>query len=120
MAIYKMAGLCKGIVVDINDPAGFNRIRVRIPELHGPIKKDVFNNMPNALHTHWVKDEDLPWAEVAYPYASNGVPEINQVVIVGFISGEDSAPVVLGWLGYEYTSKEEEFTSGHSLLGGGA
>lgn len=109
MSIDKMSGLCKGIVVDTQDPSGFNRIRVRIPELHGPINTNVYSNMTLNRHTNWVSDSMLPWAEVAYPYASNYTPEINQVVIVGFLNGSSSEPVVLGWLGYEYTSKEESY-----------
>lgn len=109
MAINKMSGLCKGIVVDIQDPSGFSRIRVRIPELHGPINADVYSNMEDTRKTYWVKDTDLPWAEVAYPYASNYVPEVNQVVLVGFLNGNDSQPVVIGWLGYEYAEKEDSY-----------
>ena len=36
----RMSGLAKGIVIDTNDPAGYNRIKVRIPELHGVMNCD--------------------------------------------------------------------------------
>ena len=115
MGLYKMSGICKGIVIDTNDPAGFNRIRVRIPELHGPVDPTIFNNMDQASiggtisQTYWIPDDDIPWAEVNYPFGSTTLPEVNQVVTVGFFSGETSHPVVLGWLGYEYTDSEQPF-----------
>ena len=41
MARYeRKTGITKGIVVDTNDPAGYNRIKVRIPELHGIMDKN--------------------------------------------------------------------------------
>lgn len=115
MSLIKMSGLCKGIVIDTNDPAGFNRVRVRIPELHGPMDPSVYNNMDGTLvggtmgKTYWVPDESIPWSEVNYPIGSTALPEVNQVVLVGFFDGQSSQPVVLGWLGYEYTSQENVF-----------
>ncbi len=107
MSISKMSGFCKGIVIDTEDPAGFNRIRIRIPEIHGPMNKTI---MPSHLQDkYWVKDEDLPWAEVSYPMGEINVPEVNQVVLVGFFNGSADSPVVLGWLGYEYTDEEDTF-----------
>lgn len=108
MQSYTMAGFSKGIVVNTDDPAGFNRIQIRIPELHGAVSESVYDNAgPNAAKINRVDDDSLPWAEVSYPYGSDVTPEINQVVLVGYINGKSDQPVVLGWLGYEYTTQEE-------------
>ena len=104
MAFQKMSGLTKGIVIDTNDPAGFNRIQVRIVELDGPMTSNPFSNVKRK-RARVEEDENLMWCEVNYPFGSNMPPEPNQVVLVGFFSG-DSKPVVLGWLGYEYTNEE--------------
>lgn len=116
MDFIKSVGLYKGIIVDTNDPSGkFHRVRVRIPKLHGTISASKTNTNPESATSDSdvveisVEDRALPWCEVAYPYNTDYVPEVGQVVIVGFISGDDSKPVVLGWLGYDYTDKEERF-----------
>ena len=36
----KLNGVYKGVVIDVHDPAGYDRVRVRIPSLHGTITKD--------------------------------------------------------------------------------
>ncbi len=108
MTFQKMSGLTKGIVIDTNDPAGFNRIKIRIPEIHGSVDPKVYSNAPEKVRkASWVDDTSLPWAEVCYPYGSNVPPEQNQVVLVGFFNDDSSQPVVLGWLGYEYTTNED-------------
>lgn len=107
----KHGGLTKGVVIDVDDPAGYKRIRVRIPELHGAMNPDVYTQKtgPNAVINR-VEDSCIPWAEVNYPYGSDITPEINQVVLVGFLGGDTDKPIVLGWLGYEYKPKEEPLT----------
>ena len=102
----KILGLVKGIVIDTEDPAGYKRIKVRIPCIHGPITKDFLPDEYNKVNR--VEDLAIPWAEVNYPYGSDITPERNQVVLVGFISGDPGKPVVLGWLGYEYNNKESD------------
>lgn len=109
MGLYKMSGFCKGIVVSTEDPAGFNRVRVRIPELHGPVNPDIYPS-EQAKKKYWVEDTYLPWAEVSYPFGDTTLPEINQVVLVGFFNGASDQPVILGWLGYEYTDEEDMFS----------
>lgn len=99
-------GLMKGVVVDLDDPSGFRRVRVRIPALHGSFT-DSFYPAKRLGKINRVEDEYLPWAEVNLPYGSTVNPEINQVVLVGFINGSSDQPVILGWLGYEYTPEEE-------------
>ena len=106
MSIGKVLGLTKGVVIDTEDPSGFKRIRVRIPQIHGPFTKEF---MPDNLNTvNRVEDNCIPWAEVNYPFGTDITPELNQVVLVGFISGDSDKPVVLGWLGYEYTDNESD------------
>jgi uncharacterized protein involved in type VI secretion and phage assembly len=112
----KHGGLAKGIVIDTEDPAGYKRIRVRIPELHGAMNPDVYTNTSfkseskkTGSDINRVADSCIPWAEVNYPYGSDITPEINQVVLVGFLGGDIDKPIVLGWLGYEYKPTEEAF-----------
>lgn len=110
MEILKMGGLTKGIVVNTNDPAGFGRVKVRIPELHGLVKEESYG--AGALgktiaDRSRVQDSALPWCEVCHPYGSDNLPEVNQVVLIGFIDGTSNQPVVLGWLGYDYTDNED-------------
>lgn len=109
----KIGGLMVGIVIDVNDPAGYNRIRVRIPALHGSITDEVYANdnsgrseISNSAYINRSIDSSIPWAQVAFPFGSDVPPELNQVVVVGFINGDQNYPVVLGWLGYEYTNEE--------------
>ena len=111
MAVDKIMGVTKGIVVSSDDPAGLHRVRVRIPQIHGCFDQTVYEavNMENLKGVSWVEEKLLPWAEVNYPFGSNIPPEPNQVVLVGFFNGDTSTPVVLGWLGYEYTNLEEQF-----------
>ena len=82
-------GIYKGIVVDTEDPAGFNRIQVRISELHGTMEKRTYGPLKNkvAKEVLWVEDKYLPWAEVCYPFGETTPPEINQVVWVMFYGG---------------------------------
>lgn len=108
MSFLKTSGLTKGVVVDTDDPAGFHRIQVRIPQLDGSFTDSPFARQTTNKRAR--KDNDnLIWCEVNYPFGSNIPPEPNQVVLVGFFNGDTSTPVVLGWLGYEYTNLEEQF-----------
>jgi uncharacterized protein involved in type VI secretion and phage assembly len=110
MDFIKAAGLYKGIVIDTNDPSGkFHRIRVRIPQFHGLMNTKVIPKQSSSCDKTtmiYVEDSCLPWCEVAFPYGSDFTPEVGQVVVVGFFNSNTSQPVVLGWLGYEYTDKE--------------
>lgn len=114
MSLVKMGGLTKGIVVDVNDPAGFGRVKVRIPELHGLVKAKSYGSSAfgsDLAQRNRIEDKDLPWCEVSHPYGSTVSPEINQVVLVGFIDGSSKQPVILGWLGYNYTETEDVLVS---------
>lgn len=107
----RQSGLCKGIVVDTEDPAGLNRIKVRVPELHGLVDVNAYGslNIGTAKDVLHVDDEYLPWAEVCYPFGETTPPEINQVVWVCFYGADTQYPIIIGWTGYEYTQQEETF-----------
>lgn len=115
MTPNKIPSITKGIIVDTEDPAGLGRVKVRIVQLHGPVSTEVFRNYTTYLNNHGgqtnavyrVEDDSLPWCEVCYSYGTSTMPEINQVVLVSFINGSPEQPVVLGWLGYEYTEQED-------------
>ena len=115
MTPNKIPNVTKGVVVDLDDPAGLGRVKVRIPQLHGPVSPDVLRDYNNYMQNHGdsagsayrVSDESLPWCEVCYPYGNTTTPEINQVVLVSFINGSPEQPVILGWLGIEYTTQED-------------
>ena len=107
-AFTRYAGICKGFVVDIDDPAGLNRIKIRVPMIHGFANKESYG--PVAERTKnmtYTPDNELPWAYVCFPFGNTTPPEVNQVVWVIFNNGNGNYPVVIGWAGYEYTSEEE-------------
>ena len=107
----RQVGIYKGIVIDTEDPAGLNRIKVRILELHGLMDYNNYGTLKNntAKNVSWVDEENLPWAEVCYPFGSTAPPEINQVVWVVFYGGNSQSPVIIGWAGYDYTQNEEKY-----------
>jgi hypothetical protein len=106
MDAANILGFTKGVVIDTDDPAGMHRVRVRIPSLHGAMTEEFYPTRTTG-RINRVEDKYLPWAEVLMPYNTLVFPEINQVVLVGFIGASTAQPVVLGWLGYEYTASEE-------------
>ena len=107
-------GLTKGVIVDTNDPAGWNRVRVRVPSIHGAFDENFYAHInTNMKKVSRVEDKYLPWAEICYPFGQEFTPEVNQVVLVGFIDGSTDQPVVLGWLGYEYNPAEEKLVVRH-------
>lgn len=109
MAVNRILGVTKGVVVDTDDPAGFHRVKVRIIQLHGCFDESVYGVAGRRIQqVSRISDDCLPWAEVNYPYGSDITPEINQVVLISFINGDPDKPVVLGWLGYEYTTNENK------------
>lgn len=110
MSTNRIIGVTKGVVVDIDDPAGLGRVRVRIPQIHGCFDEEVYANCDeDTKRVSRIKNSCLPWAEVCYPYGSDVQPEPNQVVLVSFINGDGDKPIILGWLGYEYTNSESIF-----------
>lgn len=80
-----MAGktpLMIGVVIDLEDPEGLGRVKVRFPEL---------------------EDQESDWARLVAPFAGNGRgaffrPEVDDEVLVGFEHGDKRRPYVLGGL----------------------
>ena len=111
MAAEKIMGVTKGVVISTNDPAGLHRVRVRVPQIHGCFDREVYSSSSSLIQNlegvSWIEEDYLPWAEVNYPYGSDIDPEPNQVVLVSFINGDPDKPVILGWLGYEYSNTED-------------
>jgi uncharacterized protein involved in type VI secretion and phage assembly len=75
-----------GLVVDDVDPDGKLRIKVRLLSCHGPEGQD-----------------GEVWARVAQSFAGNGygavhVPRVDEEVLVAFLAGDPSWPVVVGAL----------------------
>jgi hypothetical protein len=79
--VQHYGGLYRGVVHDIRDPLGQNRIKVRVPQLFG---QDV---------TEWAWPVQLSTAELQ-------LPEVGQGVWVAFESGDASFPI---WLGTFFT-----------------
>jgi len=86
-------GFFKGRIEDNVDPRNLGRLKVRVPEIHGPEVQ-----IPN---------DQLPWARPAFKgqYAYD-VPDPDGVVWVGFEHGLADKPVWFGCLPLEY---EPEF-----------
>lgn len=79
----KMQGLHIGIVTDIMDPKGEGRVRIKLPMVN--------------------PDDAGIWARVATLDAGNNRgtffrPEIGDEVIIGFMNGDSSHPIILGML----------------------
>jgi uncharacterized protein involved in type VI secretion and phage assembly len=73
-------------VVDVQDPDGMGRVRVRLFNFDG------------------VADQDAPiWARVAVPFAGNNrgaffIPDVGDEVLVNFVNGDPRVPIVVGGL----------------------
>ena len=73
-------------VVDVQDPDGLGRVRVRLVNFDG------------------VADQDAPiWARVAVPFAGNNrgaffIPDVGDEVLVNFVNGDPRVPIVVGGL----------------------
>lgn len=90
-------GLETGIVTDLEDPEGENRVKVKLP---------VVSN-----------SEDGIWMRIATLDAGRNrgtffLPEIDDEVIVGFISNDPNHPVILGML--HSSSKPAPFSASNS------
>lgn len=111
MAFVRYSGVLPAIVVDVNDPVGLDRVKVRIPQIHGFVDRETYGQFSQTVvGRSRVDDYSLPWAAVCYPFGSTTQPEINQVVWVSFVNGDINHPVIMGWAGYDYTDQEEILT----------
>ena len=94
-----------GEIEDIDDPEGFNRVRVRCHGYHPPYKEFVSLPLFGTKSITGVKTEDLPWATVLMPATSAGTPGVGAnhhleegSWVIGFFRDGASAqdPVVIG------------------------
>jgi uncharacterized protein involved in type VI secretion and phage assembly len=91
-----------GQVVDVQDPDGLGRIRVRLLNFDG------------------VADQDAPiWARVAVPFAGNNrgaffIPDVGDEVLVNFVNGDPRVPIVVGGL-WNGSQSPPETLSGSSV-----
>lgn len=75
-----------GQVVEVQDPDGLGRVRVRLFNFDG------------------VADQDAPiWARVAVPFAGDQrgaffIPDVGDEVLVNFVNGDPRMPIVVGGL----------------------
>jgi uncharacterized protein involved in type VI secretion and phage assembly len=76
-------GVHYGIVCQNNDPDGLGRIKIRLPWLDGG------------------DTDQMHWAQLATPMAGDKfgwytLPDVNDVVVVAFVAGDVTQPVILG------------------------
>jgi uncharacterized protein involved in type VI secretion and phage assembly len=75
-------GVVIGLVTNVNDPLGQNRVRVRFP---------------------WLDDQETDWIRIATLMAGGGrgsmfLPEVDDEALVAFEHGDTRFPYVLGFL----------------------
>lgn len=83
--IQSMA-LAYGEVIDVADPEGVYRVKVKLHGFFGPESQD-----------------SSIWARVTSPFAGSGygavmLPDVGHQVLVGFVGGDPNYPIVLGAL----------------------
>lgn len=109
-------GLCRAVVEDNYDPEGRNRLRVRIPSLHGH---------PQVHGEHCLANDQLPWAEMCSLSAGPGrgtsiIPNKGDRVWVAFEDGKRTKPVVMGsFFTPAPTNAKKDFDAGAGLAGPG-
>jgi uncharacterized protein involved in type VI secretion and phage assembly len=94
--------LAYGEVIDVADPEGVYRVKVKLHGFFGP------DNQDSSI-----------WARVTTPFAGSGygavmLPDVGHQVVVGFVGGDPNYPIVLGAL---YTG---EATPADEPVDGGA
>lgn len=95
------------VVIKIEDDEALkvneNRIQIRIPSIHGPLKEEDLPPDADKL-TQWTPDEHLPWAFIIYPLGTKSPNKTSlfqekEIVYVMFPYGDTSNPVVIGTAG---------------------
>ena len=93
--------LTHGVVVEIDDPEGDphnkEKVKVRVPALHGPLKKE---DLPPQWQDLWVDDKYLPWLPICYPLGT-GSPNKSmlkekELVFVLYTNEDYSDAVIIG------------------------
>ena len=93
-------GLFLAEVLDLVDPQGLAQVKVRLHATAG------------------VSDQDGPvWASVASPFAGDDrgafwMPDVGDLVVVGFVQGDARLPIVLGGLWHGKASPPERMDGG--------
>lgn len=80
-------GIYKAIISDNHDPENRNRVKVRIPFLHG-----VSGNNGG------IPDESLPWALPCSFFTSDPPLPVGTIIWIMFEGGLSTRPVYLGYL----------------------
>jgi hypothetical protein len=78
-------GIVRGMVVDVNDPLGLCRVKVRVPSIHG---------MEGS--TNYRPDKEIPWAYPSLPANMKQVPKVKDFVWVLFENSRIDMPVYMG------------------------
>jgi len=87
---YDAYGVYEGLIVDNLDHDKLNRVKIRIPSIHG-IDVQALDGRAG------IPDSGLPWAQFSVPfYPMSFVPPIGTTVYVSFINGVLDRPVVIG------------------------
>ena len=94
------------IVITLDDPENrpenVNRVQVRIPTYHGPLKRE---DLPaDCINSPYVEDEDLPWAAVCYPLGTEEPDKHEflkelEMVYIAHPSGDIKYPLIIGTVG---------------------
>lgn len=91
-----------GIVISLEDEKGReinkNKVKVRIPILHGPMKaEDLPAEWSNSTR---VEDEDLPWVSICYPLGTaspnKSLVKEKEVVYLMYTDSDNAVPVIVG------------------------
>lgn len=80
-----------------------NKVKVRIPSLHGPSTEE---QLPSNSSKSWVSDDVLPWADVMYPVGTSIDSQdpskffkIGEIVYIIFTNTSYRRPVIIGTTG---------------------
>lgn len=89
-----------GVVVELEDssPDNKNRVKVRIPTIHGPMKQsDLPAEWSRAI---WTDDDHLPWVPICFPLGTSSPDKSllkeKEIVYIAFTGSGNSGPVIIG------------------------
>lgn len=95
-----------GIVIEVDDPEGLkireDKVKVRIPAIHGPLKKE---DLPPEWQntTTWVEDDKLPWIPLCYPLGTSSpnkkLLKKKEIVYILYTAEGGQSPVIIGTAG---------------------
>lgn len=91
-----------GVVIsledDTGDPANKNRVKVRIPMIHGPMKQ---SDLPSEWsNSTWVDDDGLPWVPICFPLGTaspdKSLLKEKEIVYLLYTDRDNKYPVIIG------------------------